>query len=189
MGCPLTKDESARLFALIGFVPGALGGYLDRMRQQLVPGCPFKSHVTLLPPRLLSASPGRLSQILSHRLLAIEPFEVSLGEVEVFPATGVVYLGIEEGGEMMRQIHAELAQGEFAFAETYPFHPHVTLAQEFPTPQADELVERARSLWKTWKGQRRFMLDRFSFVQGADLCTWQTVSEHALNRSRHLRTA
>jgi 2'-5' RNA ligase len=189
MGSTLTKVESGQLFALIGFVPDALGRYLNSMRRQLVPGCPFKSHVTLLPPRVLGNSPGQLSRILSNRLPAIEPFEISLGRVEVFPSTGVIYLGIENGGDVLRRIHSVLAQDEFAGNETYPFHPHLTLAQDFPIVQLDEMVERARSLWKSWEGERRFMLDHASFVQGVDLCTWETVSEHELNHSQRLRTA
>jgi 2'-5' RNA ligase len=188
MGCNLTTVESGQLFALIGFVPDALGGYLNSMRRQLVPGCPFKSHVTLLPPRVLGGSPGRLSRILSHRLLTVEPLEITLGQVEVFPSTGVIYLGIENGGVLQR-IHGVLAQDEFAGDETYPFHPHLTLAQDFPILQLDEMVERARSLWKSWEGERRFTLDHVSFVQGVDLCTWETVSEHELNHSQRLRTA
>ena len=189
MGCTFTKDEPGQLFALIGFVPDALGEYLNIMRRQLVPGCPFKSHVTLLPPRVLGDSPGQLSRVLSRQLQTVEPLELTLGQVEVFTASGVIYLGIETGGDDLRRIHGVLAQDEFAGDETYPFHPHVTLAQEFPIHPSDELVERARSLWKSWEGERRFMLDRVSFVQGVDLCTWETVSEHDLNRSRRLRTA
>jgi len=176
MGCTFTKDEPGQLFALIGFVPDALGEYLNSMRRQLVPGCPFKSHVTLLPPRVLGDSPGQLSRVLSHQLQTIEPLELTLGQVEVFTASGVIYLGIETGGDDLRRIHGVLAQD-------------VTLAQEFPIHPSDELVERARSLWKSWEGERRFMLDRVSFVQGVDLCTWETVSEHGLNRSQRLRTA
>jgi 2'-5' RNA ligase len=189
MGCTLTKVESGQLFSLIGFVPDALGEYLNSMRRQLVPGCPFKSHVTLLPPRVLGDSPARLSRILSHRLLTIEPFEISLGRVQVFPSTGVIHLGIENGGDDLRRIHGVLAQDEFAGDEAYPFHPHLTLAQDFPMPQLDEMVERARSLWKSWEGERGFILDQVSFVQGVDLGTWETVSEHELNHPQRLRTA
>jgi 2'-5' RNA ligase len=189
MGCTLTKVESGQFFALIGFVPDALGEFLNSMRRQLVPGCPFKSHVTLLPPRVLDDSPGKLSRILGHRLLTVEPFEITLGRVQVFPASGVIYLRIENGGDVLRRIHGVLAQDEFACDETYPFHPHLTLAQDFPRPQLDEMVERARSLWKSWEGERGFMLGHASFVQGVDLCTWETVSEHELNHSQCLRTA
>lgn len=187
MGCTLTKVEARQLFALLGFVPGKLGEYLNDLRRQLVPASPLKSHITLLPPRVLGGSASELSRILRRRLVSIEPFEVGLGQVEVFPATGVVYLGIESGSAELRETHAALAEAEFAFDEIYPFHPHVTLAQDFPMVQSGEVAERARLLWNSWPGERSFVLDHVSFVQGVDLCTWETVSEHALNHSRRLK--
>lgn len=189
MGCTLTKVGPGQLFALIGFVPGALGNYLNHMRGQLVPACPFNSHVTLLPPRVLNGSAGDLSRILRHRLKAVEPFEVSLGNVEVFPSTGVIYLGIKSGGDVLRKIHKMLSQDEFAYNETYPYHPHLTLAQDFSVLRIDEMAQRAESLWESWQGARNFVVDNLSFVQGVDLCTWETVSEHDLNRSQCLKTA
>jgi 2'-5' RNA ligase len=188
MDYTLTHLESGHLYALIGFVPDALGDYLNRLRQQLVPGCPYKAHVTLLPPRLLGGSQSELSGILRHRLLSVKPCEIGLGEVQIFPATGVIYLGIESGSDNLRQIHDLLARSEFACEETYPFHPHVTLVQDIPLLQSDGLVEQARSLWKTWEGERSFLLDRVSFVRGVDLSNWETVSEHDLNPSSRLRT-
>ena len=188
MGCTLSNLEAGNIFALLGFVPDALGEYLTNLRWQLVSDRPFKSHVTLLPPRVLSGSAEALSGLLGRRLASIEPFEVSLGQVEVFPATGVIYLGIEAGSDTVRRIHAMLASDEFAYPETYPFHPHLTLAQDYPPLDSDELVDRARALWNSWQGERRFLLDRLSFVRGVDLCTWQTVSEHVLNHSQRPRT-
>jgi len=188
MGCTPENSEAGQLFALLAFVPGALGVYLNSLRSRLVPGCQFKSHVTLLPPRVLGGSASALSEALASRLESVEPFEVGLGPVEVFPATGVIYLGLRTGGDALRQLHAVLAQGEFAYEEPYEFHPHVTLAQDFPLPQSEDLVRSARSLWEEWRGDRSFMLDRVSFVQGADLSTWETVSEHELTRSRRPRT-
>jgi 2'-5' RNA ligase len=93
------------------------------------------------------------------------------------------------GQDSVRQAHATLSQDEFAYREPYAFHPHITLAQDFPQPESVELTQRAQSLWESWKGDRGFLLDQVSFVQGADLCTWETVSEHELNHSRRLKTA
>lgn len=189
MGCTLTKPEGGRLFALIGFVPGPLGQYLNSVRQQLVPGCAFKSHVTLLPPRVLSASPDALSEGLRRKLLAVHSFEIGLGEVETFPASGVVFLGVKKGRSVLNQVHELLARDELAGEEVYPFHPHVTLAQDFPPTESDELVKFARSLWKSWKGERSFVLDHVSFVHGTDPGDWEIVTEYDLSRARPPRTA
>jgi 2'-5' RNA ligase len=189
MGCSVTNGGEGQLYALIGFIPGALGEYLDSLRQQLVPGCSFRAHVTILPPRLLRGVPEDLSADLARRLQATDALDIGVGEVEIFPSTNVVYVGIEAGREALNRVHNQLARGTFESEEPYPFHPHITLAQEFPAAQLDELVARAAVLWEEWKKERRFILERLSFVRGVDLCTWESISEHELNRSQVLRTA
>jgi 2'-5' RNA ligase len=178
-----------QLYSLIGFIPGALGEYLDSLRRQLVPGCPFRSHVTILPPRLLDGAPGELSVDLARRLEGVEALEIGVGGVGVFPATNVVYLEIETGRDALNRTHDQLSRGTFESAEPYPFQPHITLAQEFPVEQLAELKARAALRWKEWKQERRFVLERLSFVRGVDLYSWESVSEHDLNRSQVLKTA
>jgi 2'-5' RNA ligase len=189
MGCSATNGADGQFYALIGFIPGALGEYLDTLRQQLVPGCPFRSHVTVLPPRLLRGAPDDLSADLALRLQEAGALDIGIGEIEIFPATNVVYLDVESGGEALNRIHEQLSRGRFESEEPYPFHPHITLAQEFPEAQLEELVARAAFLWKEWKKERRFVLDRLSFVRGMDLSNWEIISEHELNRSQFLKTA
>jgi len=176
MGCTRTNGGDGQFYALIGFIPGALGGYLDALRQQLVPGCPFRSHVTILPPRLLLGAPEDLSADLARRLQKTAALDIGIGEIEIFPATSVVYLGLETGGEALNRLHEQLARDTFA-------------AQEFPAAQLEELVARAAFLWKEWKKERRFVVDRLSFVRGVDLSNWEILSEHELNRSQFLKTA
>jgi len=189
MSFSFTNGGDGQLYALIGFIPGPLGDYLDLMRQELIPGCPFRSHVTILPPRKLRGAPGDLSADLARRLEIMEALEISIGEIEVFAATNVIYLAIQTGREALDCAHDLLAQGVFASEEPYPFHPHITLAQEFPAGRLVEFLARARVLWAEWRKERRFVLERLSFVRGLDLSTWEHISEHELNRSQALRTA
>ena len=188
MGCSATNGGNGQFYALIGFIPGALGEYLDALRQQLVPGCPFRSHVTILPPRLLQGAADDLSADLALTLQETAALDIGIGEIEIFPATNVVYLGIEAGGEALDRMHEQLAGGQFESEEPYRFQPHITLAQEFPAAQLEELVARAAFLWKEWKKERRFVLDRLSLVRGVDLSNWEILSEHELNRSQFRRT-
>jgi len=142
--------------ALIAFIPGALGLRLNALRQALVPGCPFQSHVTILPPRRLSTPGAELIQALDRMLDGAGPFDVGLGEVAVFAASGVIYLEVTRGVERLRGMHDLLARDEFAGTEVYPYHPHVTLAQEIPPDQTDEKLHQARSDWAKWNGERTF---------------------------------
>ena len=41
-------------FALVSYIPEPLAGFLDRLRQELVPNCFLRAHVTILPPRPIS---------------------------------------------------------------------------------------------------------------------------------------
>ena len=182
-------NGDGQLYSLIGFLPGALGEYLDSVRQQLVPGCPFRSHVTILPPRLLAGAPGDLAADLAGRLQGVEALDIGVGEVGVFPATNVIYLEIGSGREALHRTHDQLCRGLFSSAEPYPFEPHITLAQEFPAARLDELLVRATALWKEWKHERGFLLERLSFVRGVDLTSWESVSELELNHSQVRKTA
>jgi 2'-5' RNA ligase len=95
----------------------------------------------------------------------------------------VVYLGLEPGRDEIERIPGLLARAALASDEPYPFHPHITLAQDFPAERLDEVTQLARHRWADWKRERSFVVDRLSFVQGIDLCTWTTVREYDLNRS------
>ena len=44
-------------FALVSYIPEPLAGFLDRLRQELVPNCFLRAHVTILPPRPICSSP------------------------------------------------------------------------------------------------------------------------------------
>jgi len=176
----VTSGGDVQLYALIGFIPGALGEYLNRVRRELVPGCLFRSHVTVLPPRLLRGSPDELSTSLAAKLAGMEALEIGVGKVEVFSSSGVIYLSIESGREELRRIHEHLVHGVFDSSEQYPFHPHITLAQEFPPEQLSELVARAEALWRDYPYERAFSLRQLCFVRGADLANWEHVSHHEL---------
>ena len=40
-------------FSLVAYVPQPLAGFIERLRQEIQPGCTARSHLTFLPPRLL----------------------------------------------------------------------------------------------------------------------------------------
>ena len=134
--------------------------------------------MTVLPPRVLCADPKALSTDLIAHLAGARPFAITLGQVEVFAATGVLYIGVGQGKAELEALHSQIAQNAFDAPEPYPFHPHVTLAQDFPPAQLDAMLALARKRWQEWSHERGFALCHLSFVLGADLCSWRTVSEH-----------
>jgi hypothetical protein len=45
--------ERINLFSLVTYLPEPLAGFIDHLRQELVPGCSLRAHVTYLVPRPL----------------------------------------------------------------------------------------------------------------------------------------
>jgi 2'-5' RNA ligase len=169
-------------YALVAYIPGDLGRFLNELRPRLVPDCHLQAHVTLLPPRLLSAPPHQLAAALQACLSTVEPFEVHLNGVEMFPVTDVIYLGLKSGWERLIALHSDLGRGDLAYDEPFKYHPHITLAQEIPAGQLEVTFQRALQAWETWKGPRSFPVERLTFVRNGGPNCWQTVSEHDLTR-------
>src|SRR5271157_2088842 len=117
-------------YALVSYIPEPLAGFLDRLRRELVPNCFLSAHITILPPRPLSCSPevawNSIRSIAPH----FSPFDVELAALEVFPISDVIYVEIGAGGDRLKEMHAVLNTDCLSCHENFPYHPHVTLAQE-----------------------------------------------------------
>ena len=168
------KDE----FALVCYLPGALGGFLDCLRTELVPDCSARSHVTLLPPRPLHGQGGSALRQLQAALPHCPPFVVELGEVSVFEKTRVIYLELIRGQEHLERIHTILNQHSLYYNEPYEYHPHVTLAQG-PTVVEDSgmKVQLAKDRWAQFKLPRTFVVDTVMFVQNGGCQGWLDLNE------------
>ncbi|HLW75515.1 MAG TPA: 2'-5' RNA ligase family protein, partial [Bryobacteraceae bacterium] len=115
MGC--TEGPNINSFALVSYIPDPLGGFLDRLRTDLVCDCHAKAHVTVLPPRPLFCESAEAWVRMRERLQDIQPFEIQLGEIEIFPVTDVIYVSIASGYERLRELHASLDTGCLEFQE------------------------------------------------------------------------
>lgn len=172
--------EPINSYALVAYIPGALGKFLDEMRMQLVPGCAAQSHVTILPPRTLEISPGSAKLELERELTDFSPFPLELAGVEVFASTSVIYLGIGAGAAELRAMHDRLNRTGLFFNECYQYHPHVTLAQEFPPQALDEMVQVAKEQWARCPHRRSFLVDSLTFVQNTKCNRWLDLQEFPL---------
>jgi 2'-5' RNA ligase len=176
------------LFSLVSYIPGPLGSFLTDLRTELVSSCRLQSHVTVLPPRILSTPPSELIAQLRAKSRKLEPFEVELGELEIFPVTNVIYISISSGFQEMNRLHAALGDGLFAYSEPYPFHPHITLAQEIPLETVQDVYQQSLAKWEAWRGPKRFAVEELVFVRNVNQRGWETLSEHRLNPKSLLRT-
>ena len=190
MSCSLNGYGATTQFALVGFIPEPLGSFLTDLRTELVSGCRLRSHVTVLPPRYLSSPVGALVSDLRVDTKHIHAFEIELGEIQIFPVTNVIYLSLKSGKEHIEAMHARLSRNLFAYQEPYPFHPHVTLAQEVPQEYVADVYARACQRWMDWGRSRKFKVDSLVFVRNVNMMGWENLSEHALaNGAMALRTA
>jgi 2'-5' RNA ligase len=167
-------------FALVSYIPEPLAGYLDRLRQELVPNCFLRAHVTILPPRPISSSPEAAWKTVQTLAPRFAPFEVEMTQVEVFPVSDVIHIGIGRGREDLERLHAELNVEGLKFAEPYPYHPHITLAQDLKGDEVDELARVARVRWAESQVPKIFRVEQVFFVQNTRRKQWLDLGESAL---------
>jgi 2'-5' RNA ligase len=167
-------------FALVSYLPEPLAGFLDGLRQELVPNCFLRAHVTILPPRPISSTPEAAWGTIRALAPRFAPFDVEMTEVEVFPVSDVIHIGIGGGRQEMERMHAGLNTEGLKFSEPYPYHPHVTLAQELKGDEVDELARVARQRWAEATIPKTFRVDRVFFVQNTRRKEWLDLGESAL---------
>lgn len=176
---PVPRDR-INSFALVGYIPEPLAGFLDRLRQELVPNCFLRAHVTILPPRPVSTSPLEAWSTISRLIPGFPPFEVELSQVEVFPVSDVIYLGVRAGTSDLKGMHDVLNINGLRFQEGFAYHPHVTLAQDLQPDELDELVNVARARWAEYPFARSFRVDKAVFVQNTRCNEWVDLGECTL---------
>lgn len=181
---PNCADRS-HSYALVSYIPEPLAQFLDRLRQELVPNCFLRAHITILPPRPSTTSPEVAWAQLCDAAMQFRPFDIQLKAVQVFPISDVIYISVGEGEKQLREMHAALNIGGLQYKEPFPFHPHVTLAQELKPDELDELAHVARRRWEEFKFDHVFHVDTVTFVQSANRKKWNDLAEAKLSYPRN----
>lgn len=170
-GSPVPGSRLFGHVALVSYIPDPLGSFLDGLCRELVPAAKPHAHVSILPPRPLPCEPDCAAAELRKLLEDIAPFDLVLGDVQIFPVSHVIYVSIAHGKERLRQLHNLLNKGLSKYTEVFPYHPHVTLAQELSEESAQSKVEIARRRWMEYPHSRVVHIDALSFVQNQN-CDW-----------------
>jgi 2'-5' RNA ligase len=170
-------------FALVGYLPEPLAGFVDRLRSDLAPGCQLRAHITVLPPRPLNCSPESAWREMQVQLRESSGFPIELHDVQQFAASGVIYISLGVGFTELDRLHERLNGGFCKSTEAWRYHPHVTLAQGLPDSLMAPFLEHATREWHEYHGARRFMLDRLTFVQNvaAETCQDQWADLEAFD--------
>jgi hypothetical protein len=86
-------------------------------------------------------------------------------------------------------MHRTLSSRSLAATDYFPFHPHVTLAQEVASGDRARIFDLARHRWRDCPHSPLFTLQALTLVRNAGPGLWETVSEHDLLQATLLRTA
>ncbi len=169
-------EQTLGHFALVSYIPDPLARFLDDLRLELTPGCSPRAHVTILPPRPLHSDLKETIRQIVEGSRNIPPFRVETGEIQVFKESHVVYLGIAKGVSELREFYRLLNRGPLEYLENFPYHPHITIAQNIPPDQAPRLAAAAREKWAAYCGPRGFVVSSLSFVQHVAPGIWTDVA-------------
>ena len=176
---PIHTDR-VNLFAVVSYIPGALGEFLDRLREELVSGCKPHAHVTILPPRPTTADIQTNIRTIEDRLDRFGPFQVGLTGVRIFKQSNVIYAAIDQGWTELVAMHAALDVEGLRFDEKYSYHPHVTLAQEVDPAVVPEVFDLAKRRWQESVPARSFLVDTLTFVQNRGGNNWIDLAKYDL---------
>lgn len=177
-----SADTAGRInqYALVAYIDGKLGDFLFHLRQEIVPSCRLRSHVSILPPRQLPATESEAIECLHFATRNHYAFAVTLGEIEVFPVTNVVYIAVANGLPELHAMHGSLNTGALQYSEPFQYHPHITLAQEIPAQEHAEVHKLCLARWAEYKGPREFPVETLTFVQNTLQCGWLDLAETRL---------
>lgn len=131
---------------------------LGDLQGSLVP-----AHITLLPPQPVPTH-ARTEVIRHLRSIAQKhrPFRITLHGADSFrPATQVAFLTLTEGADEATMLAEDVRTGPLDVPLRYPYHPHVTLAQDVEDPAIDLALDVAADFEASWMVPG-FRLDRVS---------------------------
>src|SRR6266852_4041987 len=159
-------------FSVVAYLPEPLGGFLDQVRRDLVPGCLARTHVTVLPPRPLTCQWPQAWEELRLRVQGFAPFRVNLNEVRVFEGSNVLYLSIASRRAEFEQLNLLTNTGCFHCISNFRYQPHITLAQGFAVDKLSEGRHQAEAAWQAYCGPRYFLLEDLTLVQNTTEDRW-----------------
>ena len=165
---------SPQRYALVAYVKNQVGEFVEKLRKELHPELPhLAAHITLLPPRCLEGSEENAIATLEELCREVEPFEVSLGEVETFiPVTPTVFVRVAHAAYRMRELHDLLNVNGLKTKEEWPYMPHLTIVKMGAEDQAQHAYRMARTRWDEYEGSRCIEVRDLTFVREGSNNRW-----------------
>jgi 2'-5' RNA ligase len=173
----IPAEQRLNVFALVIYIPDPLGRFLDDLRKDLVPGCNPHAHVSVLPPRPLAVEYSVAADQVHGCAASWMPFDITLGDIRIFPVTNVIYIELAKAEDEMYRMHAAMNSKALAFNEPFAYHPHITVAQELAAGDVAAVASRGKELWAGYTGPRTFRAERTAFVQNTLVNCWIDLAE------------
>lgn len=134
------------------------------------------THITLMPP--FEAEPDELPLIEEHLAEAAEhnpSFTIHLRGTGTFrPLSPVVFVVVVEGISACEQLAFSIRRGPLAAELQFPYHPHVTIAQDLDEGCLDKAFDELASF------ECRFTVDQFSLYVHEHPAGWRPTRGFAL---------
>jgi len=172
-----SRRDRINSFAIVTYVPEPLASFLHGLAGELAPESRHRAHLTILPPRPLTAAPDDAWRYIRSLAPGFRCFDIELTEVRVFPISGVVYLDVGAGADELREMHAVFNSRALAGRELFEFCPHLTLAQDTGRHDVEQMAEIARRRWNEFAGDRRFRVESVTFVENTLANEWLDLGE------------
>jgi 2'-5' RNA ligase len=178
--------ELINSFAVVVYLGDPIARFIDSLRRELNPGCPYRAHITVLPPRPIWIPTEQAIEKAGRILSRFEPFEITFGAVTTFESTHVVKLSLQSGLSELRTLHDILNTGPFEQAEEYKYVPHVTICHDVTGDACTQHLEVARGRWASFAAPRVWV-DTLAFVQQNSESNWTDLADLALGRPMSVR--
>jgi 2'-5' RNA ligase len=171
-------------YALVAYVRNPVGEFVEQLRRQLHPELPhLAAHLTVLPPRILQGTELSAREILEDVCSQVEPFAVTLGDVETFiPVTPTVFIRVAHAAYRVRELHDRLNTKSLAAQEEWPYMPHLTIVKMSAEAQAQKAYRVACKRWSHFEGSRDIQVSELTFVREEEQNCWVDLAGVPLGR-------
>jgi 2'-5' RNA ligase len=171
-------DGTLRVGVATG-IPEPWSGQLQRFRSEA--GDPLAelipAHVTLLGPTDVDSSAlPAIEEHLAGVAAGHVAFPVWLRGTGTFrPVTEVVFVAVAVGISEFERLADEVRGGPLERELHFPYHPHVTVAHDIPTPALDAVFDKLAEF------SAQFDVDHFTLYVHGDDGRWRPVRDFPLS--------
>lgn len=153
------EEHALRVIGVSISVPEPWSGLLHDLRIRVgdTAAESVRPHLTLLGPTEVPVGDERIGRHLAAVAAHTAPFTLWLRGTGTFrPVTPVVYVAVAGGGAQCERLAARIRSGPLRCEQRFPYHPHVTVAQEV-SPEALDLAYTEMSRFSA-----RFRVEKFA---------------------------